>query len=80
MLGRNFPSSASIEFGTGVASFIEIAMLGCTSVHVIQISCFMMKLLSVIRSLLNPDLPGSVKMCFISDLRRPLVLLGHDGT
>lgn len=55
-------------------------MLGCTSVHIILITCFIMKLLSVIRFLLNSDLPGNVEMHFVSDLRRPLVLTGHDET
>lgn len=55
-------------------------MLGCTSVHIILIMCFIMKLLSVIRFLFNSNLPGNVEMHFISDLRRPLVLMGHDET
>lgn len=76
MLGRNFHVNASIEFGTGFASFIEIAMLGCTSVHITIITCFVMKLLSVIKLLFNADLPGNGDMHFISDLRRPLDLTG----
>lgn len=80
ILGRNFRANASIEFGTGFASFIEIAMLGCTSVHIILITCFIMKLLSVIRFLFNSSLPGNVEMHFMSDLRRPLALMGHDET
>lgn len=50
-VGRNFHASLSIEFGTGFASFIEVAMLGCTSVHIILIMCFIMKL-SVIKFLI----------------------------
>lgn len=80
ILGRNFHANASTGFGAGFASFIEIAMLGCTSVHIILITCFIMKLLSVIRFLLNSDLPGNVEMHFVSDLRRHLVLTGHDET
>lgn len=76
MLGRNFHVNASIEFGTGFASFIEIAMLGCTSVHITIITCFVMKLLSVIKLLFNADLPGNGDMRLISDLRRPLDLTG----
>lgn len=78
--GRNFHTNASIEFGTGFASFIEIAVVGCTSVHIILITCFIMKLLSVITFLFNSDLTGNVEMHFISDLRRPLVLMGHGKT
>lgn len=63
-----------------LASLIEIAMLGCTSVLITLITCFIMKLLSVIRFLLNSDLSGNVEMHFISDPGRLLVLMGHDET
>lgn len=39
-----------------------------------------MKLVSVIRFLLNSDLSGDVEMHFISDLGRHLVVMGHDET
>lgn len=44
-------------------------MLGSISVHVIPITCFIMKLLSVLRFLFSSDLPGNVETHFVFDLR-----------